>query len=238
MRDDSETVSEAEPLIERRKRGRKPGSAVERRAAVEKALSELESANVPFTMADVAERAGISRATLYRDAQLRDLIGNRGEGPVERPVNYREYATVSQKAQDLGREQRRLKALLRHAERRADEATKRAALLEEENEKLLAAGGGKPLTSEDAERLRREAYADGFAAGTRAASQRGSARPGAGRNDLLAVAARLPRTSLVKARRTLVRALHPDLFTDDPAASLLATELLKEINALVGESGR
>jgi hypothetical protein len=56
----------------------------------------------------------------------------------------------------------------------------------------------------------------------------------AGRADanLSVAAARLPRAALIAARRQLARALHPDLFAKDPAASLLATELLKQINAL------
>jgi hypothetical protein len=199
------------------------------------AIAELESAHLPFAMADVAERAGISRATLYRDASLRDLIGNRGAGLAERPVHYREFEQLRQKANTLGREQRRLKALLRHAEQRAEEATKRAALLEEQAEKFATEASGKTLTNEDTEKIYRDGYAEGFSAGTRASAARSGGRGGGIGTDILTVAARLPRTSLVSARRSLVRALHPDLFANDPAAQLLATELLKQINALVGE---
>jgi predicted DNA-binding transcriptional regulator YafY len=56
---------------------------------VVRALAELEEGRVPFTMADLAERAGISRATLYRDAGLRDLVGTKGDGPRARPVDAR-----------------------------------------------------------------------------------------------------------------------------------------------------
>jgi hypothetical protein len=35
-----------------------------------------------------------------------------------------------------------------------------------------------------------------------------------------------------RARRLLARALHPDLFTDEPGAAALATELLKALNAV------
>jgi hypothetical protein len=201
---------------------------------VERALRDLESARVPFSMGDVAERAGISRATLYRDAALRDLIGASGDGPETRPVDHRKYDELKAKADVLTREQRRLKALLRHAENRAEEATKRAALAEEENEKRREPPRDRPPNHEEAERIRRDAYADGFAAGTRAAGSRSGGGSGRGGNDLLLAASRLPRASLVSARKALARALHPDLYQNDPAAALLATELLKQINALVG----
>jgi hypothetical protein len=88
------------------------------------------------------------------------------------------------------------------------------------------------------ERIRKESYAEGFTAGTQAAAQRSGGRPGApGTNSLVAVAVRLPRPSLVSARRTLVKQLHPDLFANDPAAAMLATEILKQLNALVGPAG-
>ena len=224
---------------DKRRRGRRPADANQRRAAVLKALSELESARVPFSMGDVAERAGISRATLYRDATLRDLVGAKGEGPEARPVDGKQFAELRIRVETLSREQQRLKALLRHSERRAEEATKRAALLEEENEKYAKATQGQPLTNEEVERVRKESYAEGFTAGTQAAAQRGGGgRPGmAGANTLAAVAVRLPRASLVNARRTLVKQLHPDLFSSDPAAALLATEILKQLNALVGPAG-
>ena len=47
-----------------------------------------------------------------------------------------------------------------------------------------------------------------------------------------AVAARLGPEERRRARRVLARALHPDLFTQDPATAALATELLKTLNAL------
>jgi curved DNA-binding protein CbpA len=37
---------------------------------------------------------------------------------------------------------------------------------------------------------------------------------------------------VLAARRSLARALHPDLFAKDPAAQLLATEILKQLNSL------
>lgn len=218
---------------DRRRRGRRPADARERRAAVERALRDLEAARVPFSMGDLAERAGISRATLYRDVALRDLIGAQGDSPPARPVDARKYDELKTKVDTLTREQRRLKALLRHAENRAEEATKRAASAEELNEKRKEPPRDRPPNHEEAERIRRDSYADGFAAGTRATGQRGGGGGRAG-GDLLMVASRLPRASLINARKALARALHPDLYQNDPAAALLATELLKQINALVG----
>ena len=73
----------------KRQRGRRPVDARARRALVVAAVQELGSMNLPFTMQDVADRAGVSRATLYRDAALRDLVGSRGDGPQVRPADAR-----------------------------------------------------------------------------------------------------------------------------------------------------
>jgi AcrR family transcriptional regulator len=230
---------------DRRRRGRRPADASERRRRVEQAIADLESVRgVPFTMADLAERAGISRATLYRDAGLRDLVGDRGDGPAQRPVDSREHARLRERAEALAaerrtlrREMRDLTARMRAAEDRVDALE---ALRSEDARDRRATGGMDP---EAAERLKREAYAEGFTAGVRTATQRPGTAAGraaggsAAAGELRAVAARLPRASLVTARRTLARQLHPDLFVKDPAAAMLATELLKQINALIGPNG-
>jgi len=178
-------------------------------------------------MSDLADRAGISRATLYRDAGLRDLVGAAGDGPVVRPVDARDYERLRKRVDALSAERRQLRRDLRQAEERAKaaEVHARASADRATKEDVKAPSG-----SED--KARKEAYAEGFAAG-RAAAARGGLRSG-GMNDLHAVAARLPRQSLLNARRSLARVLHPDLFAQDPAAALLATELLKQLNALTG----
>ena len=226
-----------------RKRGRRPGDAGKRREAVAKALADLTAGGIPFSMGDVAERAGISRATLYRDANLRDLIGSVGEGPPVRPVTGRDFDQLKERAETLAQEQRRLKLALARSEARAKKAEERVTQLIDENFDLERAAHKATRTpdNEEIERIKKEVYADGFAAGVRAAGPRGGGASGVGRGslggDLGAAAARLPKAALLNARRTLVRALHPDLFAKDPAAALLATEILKQINA-VTQDGR
>jgi|GEM_PF-762292 len=233
-----------------RRRGRRPADATERKARVQQALDDLRSARVPFSMADVAERAGVSRATLYRDADLRLLIGSQGDGPVNRPVDASRYDKLSREVADLSEERKRLRRELRRAEARVRAAEKRVAELadeavDHERARRVAEAAAR---SGDAEKIRSEAYAEGFNAGVRAAlgsrggggaaggpAGRAAGAGGAASANLIAAAARLPRPALQVARRKLARVLHPDLFAkDDPATALLATELLKQINNLAG----
>ena len=64
-----------------RARGAKPHDPEARRLRVKTAVRELEKIGAAFSVADVAERSGVSRATLYRSQDLRDLIGAKGDGP-------------------------------------------------------------------------------------------------------------------------------------------------------------
>ncbi len=242
----TETVSED---TARRRRGRKPADAGERRGRVETALTDLRDSRTPFSMGDVAERAGISRATLYRDATLRDLIGNIGDGPANRPVTFHDYEKQKAEREKLAAERRVLRRQLReHEEIKAG--------LEREIEKLEAKIGVyvsyfAKNAAEDTDSLRKEAFAEGFAQGVRTAmGQRGGAgangakRPGMGvgmmgnaPGGLAAVAAKLPKPALQTARKNLARVLHPDLFAgEDAATAALATELLKQLNSLIAES--
>lgn len=246
MRDKSETSITVS--TERRKRGRRPADASARRIAVESALRELTEARVPFSMGDLAERAGISRATLYRDAGLRDLVGAAGDGPQARPVNAADYRKLAERAEALAAERRELRRRLRETEKGLVDANERIDKLAEENRDRMraardAAAGAAANASSGApsdaatEKIRTDAFAEGFSAGARAYQQRGAtgARGGGGGADLISVAARLPRPALLNARKTLARALHPDLYISDPATALLATELFKQINALAAE---
>jgi AcrR family transcriptional regulator len=218
-------------MDEKRQRGRRPADARVRRAKVEAALHELESLNLPFTMQDVADRAEVSRATLYRDAALRDLIGSRGDGPTVRPADARSVAQLESERKSLMSERRALRRELDETKKRVNELLERCAALEREQREQPRPT--ETLGGSETERIRTQAYADGFAAGTRAAMQRGGTRPGApSASGLSVAAARLPRTSVLAARRTLARALHPDLFAQDPATQLLATEILKQLNSL------
>jgi hypothetical protein len=234
---------------EHRRRGRKPADADERRRKVLAALADLEAARVPFTMGDLAERAGISRATLYRDAGLRDLVGDRGDSPDRRPVNVRDFEKLRRENETLAEERRDLKKRLRDAEKRYRESEERVERLLDENtahERARRDAEESGETGPGAKKARDEAYKEGFAAGYRAATSRpgaggpgaGAARPNTGGRpadaNLAAVAARLPQPALQQARRKLARVLHPDLFAKDPAAAMIATELLKQLNALAG----
>lgn len=236
-----QTPSATHPT-EKRYRGRRPADAAERRLRVLAAIADLESVRVPFTMSDVAERAGISRATLYRDAGLRDLVGAQGDGPAKRPVSRRDYDTLQAKADTLAQERRALRRAVRSLEARVQAAELRADELGDELRATARDRRSSERVGGDAtEKIQKEAYTEGFAAGVRAAAQRGGGsargRGASAESELLTVASRLPKASLQTARRTLARQLHPDLFTQDPAASMLATELLKQINALIGSSG-
>lgn len=198
-------------------------------------------------MADLAERAGISRATLYRDAGLRDLIGSAGDSPAHRPINQREYERVKRERDTLRTERRQLRAELRRLEQRLEDARAQAREAVDESLKQgkhSTADRGPSAATGSQEKIRTEAYAEGFAAGMKTAQQRmGATGSGAGGraaaaagvgSGLLTIAMRLPQPTLQNARRTLARALHPDLYVKDPAAALLATELLKQINAITG----
>lgn len=181
-------------------------------------------------MQDVADRAEVSRATLYRDAALRDLVGDRGDGPKVRPADARSVAQLETERKSLLSERRALRRELDETKKRVNELLERCAALEREQRERPTA---EQVGTSEAERIRTQAYADGFAAGTRAAMQRGGARPGTtGGGGLSIAAARLPRASVLTARRALARALHPDLFAQDPATQLLATEILKQLNSL------
>jgi AcrR family transcriptional regulator len=215
---------------EERQRGRRPMDPRVRRAKVIQALDELKSLGVPFTMTDVADRSGVSRATLYRDAALRDLIGTQGDGPSARPVDSRVVKKLEEELQAIKKERRSLRTEIIDAKQRVGRLTDRCALLEREQDSAAASA-----RKSEAERLRQEAYAEGFAAGTRLSNSSG--RSGAlqqqnNTNAMALAAARLPRSAVVQARRVLARALHPDLFASDPAAAVLATEILKQLNGL------
>ncbi|HVK05639.1 MAG TPA: hypothetical protein VM490_19355, partial [Armatimonadaceae bacterium] len=154
-----------------RRRGRRPADGAERRARVQAALDDLTSARVPFSMGDLAERAGISRATLYRDADLRALIGGAGDGPVNRPVDSRRYDKLTRELAGAHEERKLLRRELRKAESRLRAAEKRIAELADEavdHEKARRTAEATARNS-NSETIRAEAYAEGFNAGVRAA---------------------------------------------------------------------
>ncbi len=181
-------------------------------------------------MQDLADRVGVSRATLYRDTILRDLIGARGDGPDARPVDHKAHARLSTELDMVKAEkaelQRRTNAL--EVERRA--LKERVRTLEAENKSRLHAQRTAEAMSDEVEGIREEAYVRGFQAGTTAATRGGGRLMGG--SPLMGMAARLPRTARVEARNQLAKLIHPDKFANEPAAQLIANELLKQLNAL------
>ncbi|MFM7188957.1 MAG: hypothetical protein ACKO14_14205 [Armatimonadota bacterium] len=216
-----------------RRRGPKPQSISNLTARVDASVRALRATGVPFTIQDVADHSGISRASLYRIEGLRDRIGIHGDQHSSRPVSTRELtslsrelASVREERTEAVKENRRLKIELTRAVRRIDE------LLLDGTEKSQAAKSAEQR-AESATADRDSVYAEGFQAGMRAASQKGRGMaPAAGSEDLNVAAARLPRAAMLKARRTLALAIHPDLFQDDPAAQVLAGEIFKLLNQL------
>lgn len=102
-------------------------------------MRDLERIGAAFTVAEVAERAGISRATLYRSPDLRALVGAKGDGPrtVEGAVHEklcarhdaqkaktralrRELAEAEASWEEMRDRARTAEAKLAAAERRAD----------------------------------------------------------------------------------------------------------------------
>jgi AcrR family transcriptional regulator len=219
----------SEGFSDLRRRGRRPADAAQRKAKVLAALRELESTSVPFSMQDVAERVGVSRATLYRDATLRELIGAKGDGPPVRPVDFRIHEKLRTEVDALRSESRELRRKLKEAERERKALQERIASLENENSDRMYAQRAAEAMTDGVENVRQEAYAAGFQAGVTSAARGGR---GAGGGGLMVAATRFPKATLAGARRTLAKAIHPDLFVDDPATQLLANEILKQLNSL------
>ena len=183
----------------------KPASVEERAEAVKRAVRELERIGASFTVADVAERSGVSRATIYRSSELRSLIGARGDS--ERTVPLAQHEAVIARYETQRRKSRDLRRQLKEADDRWDEMRLRAKHAE---------------TSLESAKHEIQSLLNRI-------NLLGTPRT-AGRT-LNAIAARLGSEKMRQARRQLARALHPDLFANSDAAAELATELLKLLNA-------
>ena len=192
-------------VSETRTRGVKPKDPEERSACVAAAVRALEKIGATFTVADVAERSGLSRATIYRSPQLRALIGAKGDGA--RLIEANLHAKVCARHEAAKAKARELRRQLADSERSWEEMRERALTAE----RRLAEAQRRIQSLE-------------FQTGT----LRTDSTP------LTAAAAQIGPDAVRRARRQFARALHPDLFTQDPAAALLATELLKMINSLTG----
>ncbi len=117
-----------------RARGPKPNDPDARAARVAAAVRTLEKIGAAFSVADVAERAGISRATLYRSPALRALVGAKGDGP--RTVDAALHEKLSVRCAALKAKANTLRRRLAESEASWDEMRERARLAEQ---KLAAA---------------------------------------------------------------------------------------------------
>ncbi|MGO8671587.1 MAG: hypothetical protein ACLQVD_09520 [Capsulimonadaceae bacterium] len=188
-----------------RTRGAKPANLEDRRQSVREALRDLEEIGAAFSMADVAERAGISRATLYRDASLRELVGARGDQA--RPVDPRIHDRICSRHKALQATVRELRRRLKESERTWEEMRERAQRAEHQ---LVAAQ--KRLD---------------------AVNRRLTDRPAHGGHLLGQAAAAIGPEGMRRARRHIALALHPDLYAQDPDTAAIAGELLRALNDLV-----
>jgi hypothetical protein len=186
-----------------RARGVKPSDPTQREQRVAEAVRDLERIGAAFTIADIAERAGISRATIYRTPALRDMIGAKGD--CARPVDQEIHARLTAKHDALKKRSRELRRQLSDLEQSWNEVRERAVTAER---RLQAAERQISLL---------------------AGSRNGS---GSAHNTLAKAAERLSPEEVRQARRLIAAVLHPDLFAKNPAAAALATELLKSLNAL------
>jgi len=125
-----------------RRRGAKPQDPEAREARVKAAVRDLTRIGAAFSVADVAERAGISRATIYRNDALRALVGAKGDGP--RVVDAALHDTLAARHDKLKVKARALRRQLAELEASWDEMRERARSAEakletaERHIKLLA----------------------------------------------------------------------------------------------------
>ena len=112
-----------------RTRGAKPQDPAARAARVAAAVKALQKIGAAFTVADVAERAEISRATLYRSADLRALVGTKGDGP--RVVDAALHEKLTARHTALKAKNRDLRRQLTDAETGWDEMRDRAKSAEQ-----------------------------------------------------------------------------------------------------------
>lgn len=183
--------------------GAKPKDPQVRAAQVAAAVRALEKIGAAFSVADVAEWAGLSRATIYRSDALRAIIGAKGDGARTVPADLHEklaerHLSAKAKARALRRELAELEQSWQEMRERATGAEHR---LREAERKLKLLQG---------------------APGTHVV----------GGTALAGIGAQMSADERRQARRQLARALHPDLFARDAPTQALATELLKLINSL------
>jgi len=169
-------------------------------------VRELEKIGAAFSVADVADRAGISRATIYRNQKLRDLVGARGDGA--RSVDHDTHAKLTARHKSAQSKARELRQRLAEVERGWEEMRERA--VDAERQLRIAEQRVQALTKRVA-----------------ANSQAHSTVP------LAHLAAEIGDDAMRRARRKLAQVLHPDLFSQDTAVAAIAGELLRAVNEVV-----
>jgi len=135
-----------------RTRGTKPQDPDARAARVKTAVRDLQRIGAAFTVADVAERAGISRATLYRNADLRALVGAKGDGPrtVDAALHEKlvvRHDTLKSKNRDLRRQLADSESGWEEMRERARTAEQKRAAAERRAEALAAHARGSHMGS-------------------------------------------------------------------------------------------
>ena len=189
-----------------RTRGAKPNDPQERARKVQDAVLELEKIGAAFSVADVAERAGISRATIYRNQKLRDLVGARGDGA--RAVDPDTHASVCAKHQSLKSKTRELRRRLAEVEKGWDEMRERA----------VSAEHRLRIAEQRVHSLNKRVSSTTQAHSTVSLSH---------------LASEIGAEGMRRARRKLAQVLHPDLFSQDAAVAAIAGELLRAVNEVV-----
>jgi len=183
--------------------GPKPELQSSRTSRVSQALTDLRKSGAPFTIQDVADRSGISRATLYRNDELRKIVG--AQGDPDRIAGRMAEHRLHSKNEELRQEIRELRGRLKDTEAAYDRV----------REKLIAA--------EDLNRRQAPVSSN---------TQSLKDLPSTVRS-LQTVAKNLGPEKCRTARRQIARVVHPDLFPANSAAYELASELLKTLNALI-----
>jgi len=134
-------------IIELRTRGAKPHDPSERAARVTAAVRALEKIGAAFSVADVAERADVSRATIYRCADLRAIVGAKGDGPrlVDAAIHDKltaKHAALKVKHRDLKRQITETETSWGEMRDRAKLAEQKLAVSERRAEALAAQARG------------------------------------------------------------------------------------------------
>lgn len=187
--------------------GTKPIEHGDKKDRVLKAIKELEDIGAAFTITDIAERSGISRATIYRDNVLRMLIGAKGDIP--RHVTAEQHSKVCSNNDRLKLTNRELKKRLSETEQSRDEMQKRVY----QSEKRLK------QAEQHIQHLINQLA-------SKSSNQSGAF--------LTTLAAQIGPIAMKRARRQIASVLHPDLFIKDPDVAKVATELLRVLNEVVG----